>query len=442
MNKIQANILILLALTWFFPNIGTAAELTFNQALNRLYTINETLQAARCEENQHEAEKAEARGLYFPKIDAGGSFTRIDNPIEIGVPGLGNLPIQEDNFWRLSIRMKWPVFTGGQIMAANRAADALLDESRQKKRFTESTLISELARRYYGLRLTQKVAAVRFEVLQGMNQHLNEAMKLEKQGIIANSEKLHAEVAHAEAEREYQKAVRDVAIIMTSLNDILSFDEDIAPVSPLFLLNGIEDLESFRAQARSENPSLKQLTAQREATHQFLKKEEASFSPIIYLFCVDEIYQRDLTALDPRWAAGIGVTYNLFEGFSGYQRIEAARSKEQRLKHLEQGGRLNILTLVEKRYQEVMKALEQYRANEKSLRSANEYLRVRTSAFKEGYATSIDVVDAQLSLSKVKTDRLTAVYEYDIALVELLEASGSIEQFTEYMNRSEVEVRL
>jgi len=42
----------------------------------------------------------------------------------------------------------------------------------------------------------------------------------------------------------------------------------------------------------------------------------------------------------------------------------------------------------------------------------------------------------------VKTERLVAVYEFDVALAELLETSGHSERFEEYVIRSDVEVRL
>jgi outer membrane protein TolC len=88
-----------------------------------------------------------------------------------------------------------------------------------------------------------------------------------------------------------------------------------------------------------------------------------------------------------------------------------------------------------------MKALEQYEALETSGKFAEEYLRIRKSAFAEGYATSLDVVDAELALSKVKTERLVALYEFDVALAELLEASGGSERFEEFRTRSDVEVQ-
>ena len=113
-----------------------------------------------------------------------------------------------------------------------------------------------------------------------------------------------------------------------------------------------------------------------------------------------------------------------------------------RVAHLEREGRLNVESLVEKRYQELMKAREQYRATETARRSAEEYLRVRTRAFQEGYATSLDVVDAQLALSRVQTERLMAVYEYDVALAQLLEASGLSERFEGYRTEKDAEVLL
>ena len=438
MNRLLAATILFVVLS---PHPGAAAEVSFDLALEQLHTANETLQAARMEESQRESERSAARGLYFPRIDASAKFTRIDEPITITIPKIGTIPVQDDQFSRANVSFKWPLFTGGRILAANRAAEAYLEESQEKRRRAESGLISELARRYYGVRLAQQVTEVRREVLSGMEHHLNDARKMEEQGTIARSEELHAEVTRAEADREYKRAVRNAALAQTALNDILSSREDVTPASPLFLIRDIGPMEAFREQGLTGNPALKQLSAQREVAHQGYKKELGSFAPEVFLFGVHEIYRKDLTLLDPRWAVGVGVTFNLFEGFAGQHRVAAARKQEQRLEHLQLAGRLSVATLVESRYQEVMKALEQYEALETSGNFAEEYLRIRKSAFAEGYATSLAVVDAELALSKVKTERLVAVYEFDVALAELLEASGHSERFEEFRTRSDVEVQ-
>ena len=85
--------------------------------------------------------------------------------------------------------------------------------------------------------------------------------------------------------------------------------------------------------------------------------------------------------------------------------------------------------------------MEQFDALEASLALAEENLHVQRRAFEEGFATSLNVVDAQLSLSGVQMERLVAAFDFDVALAELLEASGQSERFEEYRSRAYMEVK-
>ena len=64
-----------------------------------------------------------------------------------------------------------------------------------------------------------------------------------------------------------------------------------------------------------------------------------------------------------------------------------------------------------------------------ALALARENLRVRSRGFEEGVATSLDVVDARLSLGRVELGKLAAARDFDVALAELLEAAGQTEQY-------------
>jgi len=52
-------------------------------------------------------------------------------------------------------------------------------------------------------------------------------------------------------------------------------------------------------------------------------------------------------------------------------------------------------------------------------------LKLARLSFKEGMATSTDVIDAELSLGNVKTEQLKALLDYNTALVNLLSACGN-----------------
>ena len=67
---------------------------------------------------------------------------------------------------------------------------------------------------------------------------------------------------------------------------------------------------------------------------------------------------------------------------------------------------------------------------------AEESLRSERKAYEAAVGTSLDVIDAQLSLSRAEVDRLTALLELNLAVAQLLEASGQSDRFAEYLDRA------
>jgi len=457
-TAITVYLFVLICLLSVAPSTSSGEERSFPEALKRLYETSEALKAAREETDQRKYEKAAARGLYFPRVQFGMKYTQIDDPIVIDLNDIRSvimklhpavpsnripsfeLTVQDDTFLKGNINAIWPVFTGGQIIAANKAAKALLTDAKEKQRSTESVLIGDLVRRYFGLKCARKVSAVRKEVLKGMEQHLRDARSLEENGMISKGERLHAEVAWAEADREYRRAVRDEELAQAALNIMLSEAEPVEPTTSLFLVKKYEPLDYFLTAAREHNPILKQINAQKDAAHQSYMKEIGAMLPQVSLFGQYELHRHDLTIMEPKWAVGIGVTLPLFEGGSRINRIESAKSIESRVSYLKAQAGKDIEVLVQKRYQELGKALEQFEMLETSLASAREHLRIRMRSFEEGYATSTDVVDARLALSRVQLGRLAAAYDFDVALAELLEVCGMAERFEEFRSRADMEV--
>ena len=55
----------------------------------------------------------------------------------------------------------------------------------------------------------------------GIGKHLKDAKLLEKEGIISKSERLHAEVAYADAMRDYKASLRDANVIEEGLKTLI-----------------------------------------------------------------------------------------------------------------------------------------------------------------------------------------------------------------------------
>jgi outer membrane protein TolC len=431
------------------------AALTFEAALARLKSSNEALKAAADEVIQRQEERAATRSLYWPKVDVGVQATHLNDdividldPIRQVINALHKLPdtylpsfsevAQSQNFWLSQVTAKWPIYTGGKVQAANHAAALQVEDAKQRETLTADALTTDLARRYFALRLAERARDVRAAAAASLDRHVFEAKRLEEEGMIAKAERLHAEVAQARAKRELQAAEQDVAMARSALASILSTSDTLEPATELFLLQNVGTLDSYVASALLSHPGLKRLATQQALAGEAIKAERGRWLPDVALFGTRELHTDDLSLLSPKWAVGVAASYNLFDGFDRHHRMAAARSQQSRVAELDARARRDISTLVEQKYRTIEKTREQYVSLDTSLALAEEMVRVRTRAFEEGFGTSIDVVDAQVTLQGARLQRLLAAYEFDVALAELLEASGDPGRFTELRQRADL----
>ena len=438
------------------PPPGPAAALTFSEARARMMTANETALAAGESVAERRDERAAMKGFYWPRVELHAQATHLNddvildlNPIRDVISSLHRLPptllpsfettFQKQDYWLSSLTVTWPIYTGGKVQAANKAAALQLTDAEQARRQTDGALSSELVRRYFALRLALRARDVRAHVLDGLDTHVVHAAALEREGQIARVERLHAEVARRDAERQLRASEHDVALARTALASLLSSDAPVDPASGLFIAGSLEPLDVLVARALENNPGLGRLEAQRGRASEAVRAEKAAWLPTVAAFGMRELHTDDLTIVSPTWAVGVNATFTLFDGMERGHRVAAARSQEKRVGLLRERARRDIATLVEQKYRAMEKAREQFASLDTTLELAAEVVRVRTRAFEEGMGTSLEVVDARLMLQGLQLQRLAAAYAFDVALAELLEAAGDADRFETLRAQSEVD---
>ncbi len=429
--------------------------LGFAEALQRARGGNESILAARSEETQRQEERRAARGLYWPSVSFDPLYTHLGEEILLDldpirdvvltlhpqvpprlVPHFEETLFQQDML-RLPLTARWPLFTGGRITAANRAAEARLKDASAQTRQAEEGVLRALVKAYFGLRLALAEQAVRAEALAGLDRHLRDARRLEEEGLIAKAERLNAEVARAEAERQLERAGADVAIARAALANVLAADEPVGdPATPLFVLAELEPLERFQSEALARHPALARLAAQKDLASQAVAAQKGAYFPEVFAYGMYELRKADLSPIEPEWLAGVGARFELFDGGSRSKKVAAARAQQERVGLLDRKARRDLATLVERQYREAEKARDQWRSLEATRALADENLRARTRAFEEGLATSLEVVDARLAQARLRLERLAAAYAFENALAELLEASGQGDRFEELRARA------
>ena len=131
------------------PEQSPTEPLSFEQSLHEMLARHETLQAASSDVNRAGAEREAARSLRQPRLDLEARQTFLNEAIEIGVDPIPlRFTVQDAQFTEGQVALSWPVYTGGRIRAANRAAEEKVVEVEAELQRTRHSLITELARRY------------------------------------------------------------------------------------------------------------------------------------------------------------------------------------------------------------------------------------------------------------------------------------------------------
>ena len=167
------------------------ADLTFRQAYELMLENNNALKAYNEAIEAKKFEKRATLGEFAPKVVLNSTYihfskdmtltTKTPEPLSSMIPSI-NTFIQDSNVWGLGGGAVWNIFTGGKLLSNHAAARAKLEASNEKYREIKDNLTLELVKRYYGLRLARDVVEVRKQVAEGIEQHLNDARLLEKEG--------------------------------------------------------------------------------------------------------------------------------------------------------------------------------------------------------------------------------------------------------------------
>ncbi|WP_299754257.1 TolC family protein [uncultured Pontibacter sp.] len=415
-----------------------AQELSLHDAVQHLERANGKLQAAKSLEKKSEYEVSQSRGRHLPNLDFNASYTHINDDISINLnqirdaigmlhqlpePGavLGDWQpvLQQQDFGSADVTMKWPVFTGGKLNLADKAARLKSSASQTQTESTREELLASLTEAYFRVRMASEALDLRQQVENSVKVHTQNAEKLFENGMIPKVELLNAEVALSNAQREVQAARRDLALARTALNNLIGDESYDSLSTGLFAPKAVQNLDFYQDQALLTHSQLRYLRQQSELAQLGVKKERLSYIPDVALFGKKYLYTNNLPITEPNWAVGVGLSVNVFDGFRRENSIKVASAQAEQVNHLITQAERDIQTYVEKLYNELMKQQEQYQSLQKDEKLALELKFMRERAFEEGMGTSVNVVDATVNLASIRLKQYQALYQYDTAFARL-----------------------
>ena len=386
-------------------------------------------------------------GLFLPKIELNSTFLHTQHATNISldplksllqivdIPQLSNLDLNynllDRNLCLLGGYAIQPIFTGGKIIAANRAARLTLAATESTATATRLATLTTLVERYFATVLSHAAVAVRQKVVAALEQHRNDVKTLIDNGLATTTDILYTEYRLAAATSELRREQLLLRTAERALATTIGIDSLTTATTPLFVVHHLERIEQLTETALKNNPELEYARNLRALANVGVAASRADFFPTIAAVAGGG-FTHGVTDILPRWVVGISLSFKIFDGLQREHNHLAARSSLRRAEQLEQWAESNIVLKTESLYNATQSHLMQTLALENSITFARELLNSRRVAFAEGMTTTAELLDAVAMVAAAEIEQLKSAYNFDISLMQLLECMGVSDIFFDY----------
>lgn len=427
--------------------VGDAASqpllLTLDNAIALALQQNRDILIAQQDRERADAQVGEARAGAFPQLSIAGSYTRnIRKPVLFLPPHNPINPSDETVAFEIGSSNAYVM--GAQVSQAlfNRKLGTALaiaktwrELTAQSYQATTQQVVREVKRSFYLILLMQKLVEANRQGLEVVRANYENVQAQYRNGMVAEYDLLRAEVQLANTEPLLITAENNCQLAVNALKNLLSIplDQEVR-VQGEFAFAGIGDgvKEEARRNALLANPVILQLGLQESMLEKNILIEKAGYFPTLSMFGGYQWQAQDNTYRfgNYNWAkmlnVGLNLSYPLFDGFRTRERVQQATIDRDKVRYtrlkVEEGLKIQIQSAELK----MAEAEKRIRGQEKNIEQAQKAVHIAQTRFKSGVGTQLELLDAQVAMTRAQTNYAQAIYDYLMARADWQYAVGMI----------------
>ena len=442
-----ARIATYLILTTLLALIATAysyaAEmLTLDHAIDMALRNNPVLKAADAQVEVADAGVLRSDSGFLPKVTVSETWSRTDSPLmalgtklnqEIVTPAdfnpavLNNPDLISNYNTRLAVIQ--PIFNGGKEYIGRKQATLAKEASVQDRERSRQETVFNVIKAYYGVLLANEYHKVAVQSLETTAATVKLAEARYKAGAVLQSDLLRATVQLAEVQEMATRSRNSVKLALAALNFAMGVpqgtEHDISgALSAQDMKSG---MDAMLDEAASKRPDLISMELNRRNTEKSVTMAKTDYYPSLNLMGqMDWNSDRPAGNDAKSWAMMAVLQWNLFDGLVTKSRVKEALATSSKMKSLEEQTRSAVQLQVRQAYYNLTASLDRIAATSSSVQEAEEGLRIVQKRYEVGMTTFVDVLGAENSLIRARTNVLQALYDNNIAQAELKLAVGTL----------------
>ncbi len=375
----------------------------------------------------------EVKSSRKPQLEVSYNYTMFDQG---RIEQFGGTSFGSDQSWTVGVILKQALYSAGGSAAQVSGMNDRTEAARLELLAVINDQLSMVRRQFYGVLLTKKKIEVQEQSLELLEEQLKTVTDRYAAGSVSNFEKLRAEVAVANGQPALIRARKDFYLAWEELRYSLGFDtakkEHIRKrpkiKGKLRYSERSIDLWTVIQTARANRNELKQLREIEEAASQHIKVKKSNYYPDMGVFFGYQTKKSDFSdELDDvvkGWAMGVEGDWSIFDGFRTKSKLIQARSIFNQAKLSTREKLQEIEKEVQLAYYEWQEADELVKVSVLVVDQAEEAVRLADSRFSSGVATQLDVLQSRVELTKARTNRIEALYQFNVSIANLYKSTG------------------
>jgi outer membrane protein len=419
------------------PALTYATRMSLEDCVRKALDLNLTIQDAREALSQSRSGINEARSGFLPNLSLSGSYNFLEETQKVSFPdpATGQLVDFRIDFTRdysLQLGLTQALYTGGRLSSSYRIAKDSYEIAQADLETRQADVALEVIEAFYGLLLAREYVEVAEQAIETAEEFLRVVKARYGTGEASSFEVLRAEVEVSNLKPALIGARNGVNLYELALKTALNIEA----ASEIDFIGTFHyetfEIEPARAvrSAIENRPELRMIRIQKSIAEAGIRLAKAGRLPTLAISANYDVRSDKITLdsdkLEKTYAGYLVLSLPLFDGLKTKSQVSRSVSQVRQAEIAEARLEDAIDLEVRSSLLTIDAALETLRSQEKNVEMAEEGLGISNERYVQGYATNLEVMDAQLAVTRARNNEVEALHDLNLAVAKTKKAMGTL----------------
>ena len=409
--------------------LSGAERLTLDQAIERALVDSPDARIAAARMDGSEAVLMQARAAFQPQMRVQSGYVRTNQPVSVfGMalnqrrfsPGLNFNDVPDADNWASAATLTFPLYAGGRNVAGRDAALAALNASQHGAAAVRQVLAFEVTRTFLMIHKTRALIEAAQAAVGSFESNLKLSEKRIEAGTALKTDALDLEVRLAEAREDLARASNANTLTRQSLALLLGMDSGEVDAS-----ESLPPLQAPPSSQLANRPEVMMAESMAQAAAARIRQASAGWKPSVNAFGSAEHNRGGVfDGQGSNYTVGVMAQWDIWDGHLTRGRVNEAEANLQAAQEGVRRQRLAVALEVQQARAALREADERLAVSAKSIRLAEESVKLTRERFETGLSMATQLIDAETALTAARVRRVEADTDRRVAIASLRRALG------------------